>query len=151
MHFPPFFPQHVIWPYFSPGGGGSNIKIYTPTVQYSKVHYSTVQCSRIVDCTYLYDPPPSVNVIVHVQCTMHNAQCTMYNVQCTMNNVQCTMYNVLLQWYIPSVDIVHTLLSRGGRTVNNPQAGQLGRPLAPDTSCSRLQQSPYKYLGMIDR
>jgi len=33
-----------------------------------------------------------------------------------------------------------SLLSRAGRTVNNPQAGQLGRPQAPDTSCSRLQQ-----------
>ena len=59
-----FFHQQFIWSYFCPGGGGFKQKNKHPVVQYCTVH-----CSRIVDCTYLYDPPPSDNI--RVQCTMY--------------------------------------------------------------------------------
>ena len=52
-----------IFQIFAPRGGmGSNRKIYIPVVQYSKAQNSTVHCSRIVDCTYLYDPPPLLTI-----------------------------------------------------------------------------------------
>ena len=54
---------NIFFIFLPPGaGGGSNRKIYTPVVQYSKAQYSTVHCSRIVDCTYLYDPPPLLTI-----------------------------------------------------------------------------------------
>ena len=52
-----FFHQQFIWSYFCPGWGGVKQKNKHPVVQYCTVH-----CSRIVDCTYLYDPPPLLTI-----------------------------------------------------------------------------------------